>query len=50
MLFRSSGFSLMREALAVSDIEIIKLGKDICISGRVGRISSAGENAAAEKR
>ena len=44
------GFSLMREALAVSDIEIIKLGKDICISGRVGRISSAGENAAAEKR
>lgn len=31
-----TGFPLMREALDVSDIEIIKLGKDICISGHVG--------------
>lgn len=29
------GFSLMRDALAVSDIEILKLGEDICISGHV---------------
>lgn len=29
------GFSLMREALEVSDIEILKLGNDICISGYV---------------
>lgn len=29
------GFSLMKEALAVSDIEILQLGEDICISGHV---------------
>lgn len=29
------GFSLMREALKVTDIEILKLGEDICISGHV---------------
>jgi diaminohydroxyphosphoribosylaminopyrimidine deaminase/5-amino-6-(5-phosphoribosylamino)uracil reductase len=30
-----SGFSLMKEALEVHDTEIIKLGNDICITGRV---------------
>lgn len=30
-----SGFSLMKEALEVYDTEIIKLGTDICITGRV---------------
>lgn len=29
------GFSRMKEALAVSDIEILPLGEDICISGHV---------------
>lgn len=29
------GFALMKEALAVRDMEIMKLGKDICISGHV---------------
>lgn len=29
------GFSLMKDALAVSDVEILKLGNDICISGHV---------------
>lgn len=45
-----SGFSLMREALDVSDIEIAKLGKDICISGHVAQISSDRDNKAAGKR
>ena len=31
------GFSLMREAMQVTDIEIRKLGEDICISGYVGQ-------------
>lgn len=29
------GFSLMKDALAVADVEILKLGNDICISGHV---------------
>jgi diaminohydroxyphosphoribosylaminopyrimidine deaminase/5-amino-6-(5-phosphoribosylamino)uracil reductase len=29
------GFSLMKEALEISDTEIIKLGEDICITGTV---------------
>lgn len=29
------GFALMKEALAVGDMEIVKFGKDICISGYV---------------
>lgn len=29
------GFSLMKDALAVSDMKIVKLGQDICISGHV---------------
>ncbi len=31
------GFSLMREAMEITDTQIIKLGEDICITGRVDR-------------
>lgn len=30
-----TGFSLMKEALEITDTEILKLGNDICVSGRV---------------
>lgn len=30
-----SGFSIMDEALAIHDTEIMKLGKDICITGKI---------------
>ena len=32
-----SGFSLMKEALEIYDTEILKLGKDICITGKVSK-------------
>ena len=30
-----SGFSLMKEAIEICDTEIIKVGQDICITGKV---------------